>query len=231
MTIVYACILPQSRPDAREAPRTAAAMEAVSRELELYEPEFVIALAAPRTPRGTIGVSGEAELRDRVAAEAKKDAVPVDALRTRDDMLEPMLRDGIEAPTWLWIMTARLELRFHFEFGRVLARALARDERRLAIVCQADLSRTKDARAARSFDEHFRKAVEALDVKWLVNADRELRRRAGENACAPAAVLFGALGSYRLQPRVLSNEAGHTDGATYLVAALDVLGTRRGRKG
>jgi AmmeMemoRadiSam system protein B len=230
MTIVYASILPQSRPDAREAPRTAAAMEAISNELASYRPEIIIVVAAPKTPRGAIGVSGDAEVRDRVAAEAKKDAIPFDTPRMMEDVLAPMLRDGVESAKWLGITTARLQLRFHFEFGRVLARAVAADVKRIAIVCQAELSRTKDLRAARALDEHFRKAVEELDVKWLVNADKELRRRAGENACAPSAVLFGALGAYRLQPRILSYEAGHNDGATYLVAALDVLGARRGKK-
>ncbi len=228
MPFVYVCIQPNARNAGPSAPKTSAAIRTVMSELGSYEPELIVVICAPPALRAAIGVSGDAELRQRVVAEAKKDAIPVDAPLRIDDALAPMLTDGVTASNWLWITTARLELRFHFEFGRALARAIHDDTRRIAVVCLAELSHTQDARAARMFDEHYRRAIEDLDVKWLVHADSELRRRAGENAVAQTVVLFGALGAYRIQPRVLSYETA--EGRGLLVAAIDVLGPRRGAK-
>jgi hypothetical protein len=222
MPIVYACIQPQSPG---ESERTVAACRAVSQELGAYEPELVVAIAAPPEPHSMIGVSGDAEPAARAGAEAKKDAIPVEAALHIDDRLAGLLREDIEAAAWLWITTARLGLRFHFEFGRALARAIEREERRIALVCLTDLSRTKDARVARTFDEHYRRAVEEWDVKWLVQLDSETRRRAAEDAAAQTAVLMGALSGCRIQPRVVSYEA--PEGGGLLVAAIDVLGPRR----
>jgi len=228
MPSVYAGIQPKAGNVGPNAPKTSAGIRAVTSELGTYEPELIVVICAPPAPRGAISVSGDAELRQRVVAEAKKDAIPVDAPLRIDDTLAPMLTDGAEAPNRLWITTARLELRFHFEFGRALARAIHDDTRRIAMVCLAELSHTQDARAARMFDEHYRRAIEDLDVKWLVHADPELRRRAGEDAVAQTVVLFGALGAYRIQPRVLSYET--VEGRGLLVAAIDVLGPRREKK-
>jgi hypothetical protein len=229
MPVVYACIQPSVGNAAPDAPKTSAAVATVMRDLAAYQPEVVVVIHAPSSPREAIGLSGDTELRGRVAAEAKKDAIPIDApRRTIDDALAQQLRDGIDAQAWLWITTARLGLRYHFELGRALARAVQDDARPIAIVCLAELSHTDDVRTAQMFDEHYRRAIEDIDVRWLVHADAELRRRAGESAVAQTVVLFGALGAYRIQPRVLSYET--VEGRGLVVAAIDVLGPRKGAK-
>ena len=225
MPIVYACIRPLSPG---ESERTAVAWRAVSRELGSYEPELVVAIAAPPEPHSAIGVSGDAELAARTVAEAKKDAIPVEAPLRIDDRLAGLLGDGIETAAWLWIATAKLGQRFHFEFGRALGRVIVADKRRIAAVCLAALSRTREERAGRAFDERYQRAIAEWDVKWLVQLESETRRRAAEDAVAQTAVLMGALSGYRIQPRVVSYEA--PAGGGLLVAAIDVLGPRRGER-
>jgi aromatic ring-opening dioxygenase LigB subunit len=92
------------------------------------------------------------------------------------------------------------------------------------LVCEVELARGADP-ATGVFDKQYRRAIEDWDVKWLVGLDRELRRRAGEDAVAQTAVLMGALSPYRIQPRVLAYERSSAGGQ--LVAAIDVLGLRR----
>jgi aromatic ring-opening dioxygenase LigB subunit len=128
--------------------------------------------------------------------------------------------------------TSRLEPRFHFDFGRAIARAVGGYERRVAFICSADLSHAlaSDAPsgydpAGKLFDDHYRRAVEAWDVKWLVRLDSGFRREAAEDAVAQTAILMGAMSDYRVQPRVLSYEGPF--GVGYLVAAIDVVGPRR----
>ena len=224
MPVVYACI----QPPPSDSPRTAAARRAVAQEFASYDPELAIAIAALPGTRRAIGVSGDAELAARAIAEAKKDVIPIEAPQRIDDRLAGLLRDGVEAPAWVWITTARLAPRFHFEFGRALGRALGSDARRIAIVCLATLSRAGGERAGRQFDERYQRAIAEWDVKWLVQLDSETRQQAGEDAVAQTAVLMGALSGYRIQPRVVSYEA--PEGVGLLVAAIDVLGPRRGER-
>ena len=227
MPIVYACIMPQS--PAGEAVRTEAARTEVWRELGSYRPDLVVAIASLPGPRSAIGVSGDAELAARIVAEAKKDAIPMETPLRIDDRLSGLLKDSVATASWLWITVAKLGLRFHFDFGRALGHVISADERRIAIVCLANLSRTHDDRAGRTFDERYQRAIAEWDVKWLVQLDSEARRRASEDAVAQTVVLMGALSGYRIQPRVVSYEAPADAGL--LVAAIDVLGPRRHNPG
>jgi hypothetical protein len=75
------------------------------------------------------------------------------------------------------------------------------------------------------FERHYQRAIEEWDVRWLAGLDAESRRLAGEDAVAQTAVLMGALSGARISARLLAHEAGA------LVAAIEVLGPRRGRRG
>lgn len=205
-----------------------------------HRPVTVIIVGTSGVPGQAIGVltSREAsvggrahdvdhELSERVIERARAAALPVEALRRWDGGIDvgcALPEDARVAP----IAVARLAPRFHFEFGRALAGALEGEERRVAIVCVVDLSRTLREPAVRIFNQHYRRTIEEWDVKWLVGLDTDVRRRAGEDAVAQTAVLMGALSAYRIQPRVLAYEASEDGGQ--LVAAIDVVGARRAKR-
>lgn len=216
MPIVYACICPTTLPE--EDSRAADALRRVADELSGYEPELVLFIAPAASGATKVGVFAvDHTLAERLVAEAKKDAVPVEQL-LRWSAAEPPLPVATDV-TRLSIATCSVDVRQHFEFGQAAARAFATLDQRVAIVCAVGLS--KDGGR---FDEHYRRALASWDVKSMVNMDAPFRRTARERAVAQTALLMGVLGGYRLQTRVLSSEAGQ------IVVAIDVLGSRRGSK-
>ena len=254
MALVYACICPDTRPVAPEgeAQRTVAALRRVAEALAAFEVETAV-LVSSRGPaqreamgvltasrvEGGLSFETDGELARRVLAETAKAVVRAAELRRWDagnyeDWTAPLsylsASGGLSGARLLMITTSWLDQRAHFEFGRAVGRAVAEHERRVAVVCAGGLSHalagapSSSDPAGRVFDEHYGRAIEAWDVKWLVGLDREFRRRAAEGAVAQTAVLMGALSGYRIQPRVLSYEAPF--GVGYLVAAIDVLGRR-----
>lgn len=237
MPLVYACICPRA-PD--DAPPIGDALRTVGEELMAHRPDTVIIVDASGVPGQAIGVliSREAsvggrahdadhELSERVIERANAAALPVETLRGWDGDIDvgcALPEDARIVP----IAVARLEPRFHFELGRALGGALEGEERRVAIACVVELSRALREPAVRIFNQHYRRAIEAWHVKWLVGLDTDVRRRAGEDAVAQTALLMGALSAYRIQPRMLAYEASEDSGQ--LVAAIDVVGARRKRE-
>ena len=181
------------------------------------------------------------ELAELILEEAAKAEVRLVPLRRWDGGLDwgctvPLyyLQEAMTEARLLPMTVSLLEPRFHFELGRAIGRALERYERPVAFICSADLSHALPGApkghhpAGKIFDEHYRRAIDAWDVKWLVRLDSTFRREAAEDAVPQTAVLMGALSGYRVQPRVLSYEGPF--GVGYLVAAIDVLGPRRGKR-
>lgn len=182
------------------------------------------------------------ELAERIQQEAGKGDIKAAPLRRWDGGLDwgctvPLYclstSGGLAGARLVPMAISWLEPRFHFEFGRAVGRALREYERRVVFICSADLSHALMPGApngydpaGRLFDERYRRAIEEWDVKWLVHLDSDFRRRAAEDAVPQTAMLMGALSGYRIQPRVLSYEGPF--GVGYLVAAIDVLGRRRG---
>lgn len=234
MPLVYACIVPPEADPGAE--RTAAALEQVAAELALQRPEVALLIVRPEgILPGAIGCGPDGGLTRRILDEAAKSDVPAVALRRPDVAPLPSpVREALGAAAPLVLTTSSLSARHHFDFGRAAGYALAAEERRVALVCTARLSQalTPDAPrrydpAGRSFDERYRRAIDEWNVKWLVQLDAGVRQHAAEEAVLQTALLMGALSGYRIQPRVLSYEA--PGGAGCLVAAIDVLGPRRGR--
>ncbi len=232
MPLVYACISPTDLDPA--ARRTVDAVQKLIEELSLAQLETAVLIAGQSAvARQSIGLdAGDSDrthaLSKRIAEEAHRDTIPLATIRhgERPSILEH-LSGALDGSELLTITTSSLSIRFHFDFGRALGRALKLDEARTAVVCAVRLASTSEARRARQFDTHYRKAIEEWDVKWLTHIDPSFRRDAAE-ACVPqTAVLMGALSGYRIQPRVLSYEA--PTGTGLLVAAIDVLGPRRKR--
>jgi hypothetical protein len=211
MPVVYACICPIAAPP--EGSRTAEALQRVIDELSAHEPEVIIFVAPGPAGASKIGIySTESQLSAALAAEAKKGALPVERLIRWSG-------SGLVLPidAQLRIATCAVDPRYHFDLGRTVARALEALGQRTALVCAVGLATTPGTR----FDEHYRRAIAAWDVKALVQMDPSFRRRAGERAVAQTAVLMGALGGCRVQPRELAHEDGH------IVTVVDVLGARR----
>lgn len=234
MPIIYACVCPHM---AGGSERFADAAQAASEELASFRPEVLLVVnVCGAWVRRTIGVltAGEAvlgrearainvALAERIVQEARTASLPVEPLRRWEGTLNLACAPP-ERARLVAIAVSALEPRFHFEFGRALGRALDDSGERAAIICAVDLSRSPHEAAGRIFDEHYRRAIEAWDVKWLVGVEADVRRRARESAVAQTAVLMGALSTYRIQPRLLAFEA--SEHGRRLVAAIDILGER-----
>jgi aromatic ring-opening dioxygenase LigB subunit len=232
MPVVYACICPPEPPAA--GARATEALDRVVAELRMQEPETVVVIARQGAvlPRAIQVATGDAERSGAIAARLKDEvgpnAIPFKlAIGRWPAVIAAPIVEVLGDTDILSIGVSSLSLREHLDFGRALGRALAGDERRTALICAARLSNARDARLARLFDRQYRRAIEEWDVKWLANVDSAFRRSAAEDAIAQTAVLMGALSGYRIQPRVLSYE--RADAAGCLVAAIDVLGSRRER--
>jgi len=217
MPVVYACIVPIAEPT--EENRTAEALRRVADELSGYEPELVVVIAPAASGASKVGVyTSDQTLSELLVAEAKRDAVPV------EHMMRWTLGDApiaINAASRAYVATCGLDPRQHFEFGRAAARALESLDQRVAVVCTVDLSKGNER-----FDAQYRRALASWDVKSMVNTDVPSRRSARERAVVQTALLMGLLGGYRVQPRELCYEPAPTGG--YIVAAIDVLGRRKG---
>jgi aromatic ring-opening dioxygenase LigB subunit len=207
----------------------------------LTAPQVAGDFAQLGAPEVRFAFDTDQELAERIQEEAARDDVRLVALRRWDGGLDwgctvPLYylsaSGGLAGARLLPMTISWLEPHFHFDLGRAIGRALAGYERRVAFVCSADLSHALFPGApegydpaGKLFDEHYRRAIEAWDVKWLVHLESGFRRQAAEDAVAQTAILMGTLSGYRIQPRVLSYEGPF--GVGYLVAAIDVLGPRR----
>ncbi len=207
----------------------------------LTAPQVAGDLAGFGAPEVGFTFETDQELAGHIQEEAASEDIRLVALRRWDGGLDwgctvPLYylsaSGGMAEASLLPMTPSPLEPRFHFEFGRAIGRAVEGYERRVAFVCSADLSHalSPDAPerydpAGKVFDERYRRTIEEWDVKWLVGLDSDFRTHAAEDAVAQTAILMGALSGCRIQSRVLSYEAPF--GVGYLVAAIDILGTRR----
>ena len=241
-----------------EALRFSEALTRIAGELSSHRPETVLLISSPgpglQAARG-IGLltaseaTGDfaqldapetqfafetdlelAELIQQEAAEANPRLEPLLRWDGGRNAALHCLREAMAETRLLPMATCRLEPRFHFELGQAVGRALARYERRVAIVCSADLAHALQAhqRSGRLFDDQYRRAIAAWDVKWLVGLESSYRGDVAEDSVPQTAILMGALSGYRIQPRLLSYES--PSGVGRIVAAIDVLGPRRGAR-
>ncbi len=209
----------------------------------LTAPQVAGDLARFGAPEVRFDFETDQELAGRILQEATGNDVRLAELRRWDGGLDwgctvPLyfLKEALAGARLLPMTISWLEPRFHFDLGRAIGRVLADYGRRVVFVCSVDLSHalTPEAPsgyepAGKVFDERYRRTIDTWDVKWLVNLESPFRGHAAEDAVAQTAILMGALSGYRIQPRVLSYESPF--GVGYLVAAVDILGPRRGRSG
>jgi len=242
MALVYASICPPDTP--RGSTRIEKAVAQATAEFAAYRPETVLVVAPPSATHHeamglvtalerSLGGEVDRELAERIERESAGVDVPVVHARLPVDDGVPgaVLRAAGEARL-LPLVCSWLETRYHFDFGRAAARALAGYGRRVAVLCVVELSRALGGSgrfdpAAKVFDGQYRRAIEEWNVKWLVHVDASFRKQAAEAAVPQTAVLMGMLSESRIQPRVLAYDASGRVGR--LVAAIDVLGPRRKR--
>ncbi|MDI6883272.1 MAG: AmmeMemoRadiSam system protein B [Patescibacteria group bacterium] len=115
-----------------------------------------------------------------------------------------------------------LDLKTHFEFGKVIKKLVNSQDRKIAIVASGDLSHrlTPEAPAGYSsrgkeFDEKLIELLKKKDVKGILNMEPSLVEEAGECGYHSIIILLGALKGLGWQPEILSYEAPF--GVGYLV--------------
>lgn len=113
-----------------------------------------------------------------------------------------------------------------FEFGKSMAKTIARLNRKVVIIASADMSHrlTPDAPAGYSprgkeFDEKLVEIVKNYDVKGLLEFDPVLADEAGQDSLWSIAILWGALQGMKVKHEVLSYEGPF--GVGYMVASFE----------
>jgi len=116
-----------------------------------------------------------------------------------------------------------LDLKSHFEFGKILRQIIKSEQRPIGIIASGDLSHrlTPDAPAGfsprgKEFDENLVELLKKRDVKGILNMNPELVEEAGECGYRSIIILLGALDGLNWQPEILSYEGPF--GVGYLVA-------------
>ncbi len=137
------------------------------------------------------------------------------------------LQPGLEGARLVPIAPSFSTLRYHYELGEAIGRALARLRKQVAIICSADLSHallpgspSRYDPAGREFDSAYQDAIATWNVDWVLEATRDFRARAAEDALPQTAMLMGILSGHEVRPRILSYEGPF--GVGYMVTAIDV---------
>lgn len=114
-----------------------------------------------------------------------------------------------------------------YTFGKAVQGAIGMVDKRVAVIASGDLSHrlTPDAPAgysprASEFDKQVMEAVETLNIKALLQMDRDLITAAGECGLRPIFFLMGVIGGLQAAGKVLSYEAPF--GVGYGVALIQV---------
>jgi MEMO1 family protein len=117
-----------------------------------------------------------------------------------------------------------------FEFGKVMAQAIVKSEKKVAIIASSDMSHrlTPDAPAGfspegKKFDDRLIELVSSMDVKGILEFDPVLATEAGQDALWSISMLLGALdGEKELKQEILSYEGPF--GVGYMVAVFETKG-------
>jgi len=132
---------------------------------------------------------------------------------------------GVKKPI-VPIAIALLPLKKLFDFGKVLARAAEKLNRKIAIVASADMSHrlTNDAPngfdpSGKVFDEKLVDLVRRNDAQGILNFDEKLAESAGQDALWSIAMLLGAFDGIDVKNEVLSYEGPF--GVGYMVATFE----------
>lgn len=181
----------------------------------------------------TFSFKGDPDLGREVIKTANEEGVSV------SQITETFLDHGILVPLYypyvagvrkpiLPIAVAFQPLKKLYDFGKVLAKAIEKSQKKVVVIGSADLSHrlTPDAPAGydpkgKEFDEKLVEYVKHMDVNSILNFDPETAERAGQDALWSIAILLGALSGYKVKHEVLSYEGPF--GVGYMVATFEVI--------
>jgi len=179
-------------------------------------------------PKPLFRFRGDPELGNLVVKEGQR--VDVNVAPIAESFLDhgvcvPMYyptEEGVKKPV-LPIAIAFVELNELFSFGKVLRSAAEKLGKKIAVIASADMSHrlSSDSPAGfdpsgKKFDEELVKLVGDYDVQGILNFDKKLAEKAGQDALWSIAVLLGALDGSGVEHRVLSYEGPF--GVGYMVA-------------
>ena len=132
---------------------------------------------------------------------------------------------GIKKPI-LPIAIAFLSLRELYKFGKALASAAKKINRKIAVIASSDMSHrlTQDAPSGfdphgKIFDEKLVDLVRRYDVSGILDFPSDLADAAGQDALWSIAILLGALDGVNVKHEVLSYEGPF--GVGYMVATFE----------
>jgi AmmeMemoRadiSam system protein B len=116
-----------------------------------------------------------------------------------------------------------LDLKTHFDFGRIIAEEIHQTNQRIAVIASGDLSHrlTKAAPAGYSqqgkvFDQKLIEYLQKKEAEEIINLDPGLIEEAGECGLRSIMILLGVLNRKEYQSEILSYEGPF--GVGYLVA-------------
>jgi len=188
------------------------------------------------SPKPVFKFKGDPELGNAVVKEAHKmsvNAAPIAESFLDHGALVPLsyfVDAGIKKPI-LPIAIALTGLRDLFSFGRVLQEASENIGRKIVVVASADMSHklAPDAPGGYDpqgikFDEKLVSLVKDLDVEGILDFDKDLAERAGQDALWSIAILLGSLDGLKVEHEVLSYEGPF--GVGYMIATFDVKGKK-----
>lgn len=187
-------------------------------------------------PKPLLKFKGDPELGGAVVKEARKsgvNAAPIAESFLDHGSLVPLYYTtdaGVRKPI-LPIAIAMTSLKDLYGFGKVLQTAAEGLQRRIVVLASADMSHklATDAPSGfdpmgAKFDEKLVNLVKDYDVDGILDFDRELAEKAGQDALWSIAILLGALDGLNVEQEVLSYEGPF--GVGYMIAAFKVTGKK-----
>ncbi len=163
--------------------------------------------------------SCDSELVQAILEACERRGVPLKAVGDweRDDHSAwvPLhfLQDAAPGAPVVMLAISLLPPQAHHELGCAMAEAIAKTDRRVAIIASADGSHALNSDgpygfhpAGPRFEEEFQRAFQAWDVSAVLAFDDAYRRDAAEDAVPSLAILMGALSLHEARPRILAAE-------------------------
>ena len=177
--------------------------------------------------------SCDSELVQAILEAGERRGVPLKAVGDweRDDHSAwvPLhfLQDAAPAAPVVMLSISLLPPQAHHQLGLAMAEAIARTDKRVAIIASADGSHALNSDgpygfhpAGPRFEEEFQRAFQAWDVSAVLAFDDAFRRDAAEDAVPSLAILMGALSLHEARPRILAAEGPW--GVGYMTGLVDI---------
>lgn len=246
-------ILPKiGKDNAKKAAVTAEAMRALEQELYLSNPETIV-IISPHGPTMTdafminlsanysVGFkdfgdfetaktfSSDFMLIDRIQRNARKETPLVLASEENLDygtgIPLMVLTEHLPKVAVIPVAVSGLDLKAHYDFGKLLKDELMASNKRVAVIASADLSHALSddspagfAKEGAELDRIVQEALTTRNAVGLIGLDANIREKARECGVKPIVTLLGTLDGVQYEPKIHSYE--HPFGVGYLVSNL-----------